>query len=139
MTQPTFTAVRQALATQLGNRITGLRAVANRNAQVNPPAAIVMPVTGSFIRYGTSFDGSADISLRVILLVSEADSASGQDNLDAYLATSGSSSIYAAVQADPTLGGVVQYAAVVEATAYGLMNWAGVDYLACHFVVNLGI
>lgn len=137
MTQPTFSAVRAALAAQLSAKITGLRAVANRNAQISPPAAVVMPVTGTFVRYSTTFQASADLTLRAILLVAEGDSSSGQDLLDPYLATTGAQSVYAAVQADPTLGGVVDSAAVVEATAYGLMNWAGIDYLACHFIVTV--
>ena len=72
------------------------------------------------------------------MLVSEADSTTGQDSLDAYLSPTGSLSVYAAIQADPTLGGQVSYAAVIEATAYGLMNWNGVDYLAVSLVLNIG-
>jgi hypothetical protein len=138
MTQPTFTQIRAALAAQL-NTIAGLRAVASRNAQISPPAAVVMPVTGTFVRYSTTFDGECDLTLRAILLVAEGDSTSGQDLMDAYLATTGPQSVYAAVQADPTLGGVVSWAAVTEATGYGLMNWAGIDYLACHFIITVGI
>ena len=138
MTQPAFTAIRQALATRLGS-ISGLRVVASRNAVVNPPSAVVMPGPGTFLRYSVTFDGQADPVLRVLLLVSEADSASGQDNLDPYLATTGPSSVWAAVQADPTLGGVVSGAAVMEASAYGLMNWNGVDYLSCQFTVAIEI
>jgi hypothetical protein len=138
VTQPTFTAVRAALAAQL-NTIAGLRATANRNAQISPPAAVVMPVTGSFIRYSTTFDGECDLMLRAILLVAEGDSTSGQDNIDPYLATTGAQSVYAAIQADPTLGGVVSWAALTEATGYGLINFAGIDYLGCHLIVTVGI
>jgi hypothetical protein len=46
----------------------------------------------------------------------------------------GPSSVWAAVKADSTLGGTVQDADVTEATGYGLMNWAGIDYLACHLI-----
>ena len=137
MTQATLPAVRQALADTLTSRI-GLRATANRFAQINPPMAVIMPQTGTFIRYSQTFDSETDYNLRVIMLVSEGDSLSGQDLLDGYLSMSGSSSIYAAVQAAPTLGGVVSYAAVIEATAYGLMNFQGIDYLAAHLIVNIG-
>src|SRR5215813_13007905 len=137
MTQASFPAVRQALADTLTARI-GLRATANRFAQINPPMAVIMPQTGTFIRYSQTFDSETDYNLRVIMLVSEGDSLSGQDLLDGYLSMSGSSSIYAAVQAAPTLGGVVSYAAVIEATAYGLMNFQGIDYLAAHLIVNIG-
>jgi len=27
---------------------------------------------------------------------------------------------------------------VIEATGYGLMNWNGVDYLACSLILNVG-
>ena len=139
MTQPGFTAIRAALSAYLGNSIPGLRATPNRPLQVNPPQAVIMPVTGTFARYSTTFDGETDYILRVILLVAPADSTMGEDLLDPYIAATGTQSIYAAVQADPTLGGAVSWAAVTEATGYGLMNMNGIDYLACHFVVSIGV
>lgn len=138
MTQPTFTQIRQALATTL-NTIPGLRATANRNAQISPPAAVIMPVTGAFVTYGETMDGEASYLLRAILLVSEGDSASGQDNIDPYIATSGPSSILATLQANPSLGGVVSWAVLTQATGYGLINFAGIDYLGCHMIVSVGI
>ena len=132
----TFSAVRAALAAYLTSS-TGLRATANRFAQINPPMAVIMPVTGTFARYSSTFAGDVDYTVRAIVLVSEGDSLSGQDLIDAYVATSGPSSIWAAVAKDPTLGGVVQSAAVQEVTAYGLMNFSGVDFLAAHFVVSV--
>ena len=138
MVQPTFPAVRQAVADYLAAHITGLRATANRFSQVNPPMAVIAPQTGTLIRYSTTMDGETDYSLRAIILVSEGDSTSGQDLLDAYLSPTGSQSVYAAVQADPTLGGAVSYAVVVEAAGYGLTNWNGVDFLACSLVLNIG-
>lgn len=138
MAQPTFPAVRRAVADYLAAHITGLRTTANRFLQVNPPMAVIAPQTGSLIRYSTTMDGETDYSLRAIILVSEGDSSGGQDLLDAYLSPTGTQSVYAAVQADPMLGGAVSYAVVVEATGYGLMNWNGVDYLACSLVLNIG-
>ena len=138
MAQPTFPAVRAAVAAYLQNTITGLRATPNRFLQVNPPMAVIAPQTGSLIRYGTTLDGETDYNLRAIILVSEGDSTQGQDLLDAYLSPTGAQSVYAAVQADPTLGGQVSFAAVVEATGYGLTNWNGIDYLACSLVLNIG-
>ena len=129
MTQLTFPQVRAAVAAYLTASI-GLRATANRFGAVNPPMAVVAPQTGCLIRYSVDFDGQTDYNLRAIILVSEGDSASGQDSLDAYLSPVGSQSVHAAVQADPTLGGQVNYCAVIEATGYGLMNWNGVDFLA---------
>lgn len=138
MTQLTFPAVRQAVADYLAARITGLRTTSNRFSQVNTPMAVIAPQTGTLIRYSTTMDGETDYSLRAIILVSEGDSTSGQDLLDAYLSPVGAQSVYAAVQADPTLSGAVSYCVVVEATGYGLMNWNGVDFLACSLVLNIG-
>jgi hypothetical protein len=138
VTQPTFPQVRQAVADYLTAAITGFRVTANRFGQVNPPMGVVAPQTGRLITYSQTFDQETDYNLRLIMLVSEGDSASGQDALDGYLSPTGGNSIYAAVQADPTLGGNVSYAAVIEATGYGLMNWNGVDYLACSLVLNVG-
>jgi hypothetical protein len=137
MAQPTFAAVRAALATYLTSSI-GLRATPNRFQQINPPMAVVMPQTGSFIRYSVSMDGETDYTLRVIMLVSEGDSLSGQDLLDVYLSPTGTQSIYAAIQKDPTLGGQVSFCAIIEATAYGLMNFQGIDYLAAHLTIQIG-
>lgn len=138
MTQPTFAAVRQAAADYLAASITGLRTTANRFAQVNPPMAVIAPQVGSLIRYSETMDGETGYSLRAIILVSEGDSSLGQDQLDEYLSPAGAQSVYAAVQADPTLGGAVSYAAVIEATGYGLTNWNGVDYLACSLILDIG-
>lgn len=139
MAQPTYTQVRAALANTLTVQIPGLRASANRAAQVNPPAAVVMPVTGSFAAYSQDFSGSLKFTLRVFVLVAEGDSSSGMDNLDPYIASVGPQSIWAAVQADTKLGGTVQDAFVAEATTYGLMQWMGVDYLAAQFLVQVMI
>jgi len=138
MTQPTLTAVRDALAAYLSANISGLRSVASRLGDINVPCAVVMPETGLFADYQVSMDGQVDYHLRVIVLASAGDSETGQDVLDGYLATSGSGSVWAAVRADPTLGGVVAYAQVVQATGYGLMNFSGVDYLAASIIVIAG-
>ena len=138
MAQPTFPAVRAAVAAYLQNTITGLRATPNRFLQVNPPMAVIVPQTGTLIRYSQTFDAETDYNLRAILLVSEGDSTQGQDLLDAYLSPTGAQSVYAAVQADPTLGGAVSYCAVVEATGYGLTNFNGIDYLGVSLILNIG-
>lgn len=137
MTQPTFAAVRQAVADYL-TASTGLRATTNRFGQISPPMAVIVPQTGTLIRYSVTLDAETDYSLRAIILASAGDSTEGQDILDAYLSPTGTQSVYAAVQADPTLGGKVSYAAVIEATAYGLMNFGGIDYLAVSLILNIG-
>ena len=139
MTQPAFSAVRQALADTLTAAIPGLRATANRPLQVNPPMAVIMPATGTFATYSVTADGQADYVLRAILLVAPADSTEGEAALDPYIAVTGPQSVWAAVQANQTLGGVVSFAEVMQASGYGLMNMTGIEYLACTFTVNVGV
>lgn len=138
MTQPTFTQVRQALASYI-TATTGLRASADRFGTVSPPMAVVIPATGTSIVYSDTMDGGCEITLRAVVLASEASSDQGQTVMDAYLATSGSQSIWAAVQKDPTLGHVVQWAIVREVAGYGVMNWNGIDYLAASVITDIVI
>ena len=136
MAQPTFGAVRQAVAAYLTSSI-GLRATANRFGTINVPMAVIVPQTGSLIRYSVTLDAETDYTLRCVMLVSEGDSESGQGVMDGYLSPVGANSIYAAVQADPTLGGQVSYCVVVEATGYGVANWNGIDYLSASLTLNV--
>jgi hypothetical protein len=142
MAQPTYTQIRAALASYLTTAVTnpdgsGLRASANRPAQVNTPCAIVAPTTGTFARYQVSMDGQADFIVRVILLVAPADSAFGEGILDPYISVTGAQSIPGAVRRDPTLGGQAADAAVTEATGYGMININGIDYLGAHFITEI--
>src|SRR6266702_538135 len=138
MAPPSLAAIRVALAAQL-DTIPGLRAYANRSDQVDPPAVLVLPIQGTFIRYGATFDGAADFSLRAVLVTAKGDSTSGQAAMDPFLDVSGVSSIYANLQAAPTLGGVVQFAALTEATGYGPLTVGAADYLGCHLIISIGI
>ena len=143
MVQPTIAAIRVALAAQLATIPAGngsnLRAYANRVDQIAPPAVMIIPPTGTFISYGQTFEGSADLTLRAILVMEKSDSTSGQAAMDPYLEVAGSQSIYANLQANSTLGGVVQYAVLVEAGAYGPLTVGAIDYLGCQLTINVAI
>lgn len=138
MPQPTFTAVRQALAAYITAQ-TGLRASADRFGTVSPPMAVIVPVTGTSITYSDTMDGGCELTLRAILLVSEANTDQGQAAMDPYLSTTGTQSVWAAVQKDPTIGGVVQWTVVREVAGYGVQNWNGIDYLAASVICDLVI
>ena len=143
MVQPAIAAIRVALAAQLATIPAGngsnLRAYANRVDQIAPPAVMIIPPTGTFISYGQTFEGSADLTLRAILVMEKSDSTSGQAAMDPYLEVVGSQSIYANLQANSTLGGVVQYAVLVEAGAYGPLTVGAIDYLGCQLTINVAI
>ena len=137
MTQATFTQVRQALAATLAT-IPGLHAYGEYAEQITVPAAIILPIQGTFLSYATQ-DGAMNISLRAALCVAKADGTGGQALMDPFLAATGPSSVFAALAADPHLGGTVDYAALIEATGYGPIAVGAVDYLGCHLIVNIGI
>ena len=130
--------VRAALAGAVDN-VPGLRASAAMTGEVSPPMAVVVPARGPFISYSETLEpGVADYELEVVLLVSYADERSGQLLLDGYLSATGPNSVRAAVAADPTLGRVVDYAIVTAAQDYGLIDWAGVQYLGARLLVTAG-
>lgn len=139
MTQPTFTQVRAALAATLAT-IPGLNTYSEYAEQITIPAALIMPVQGTFITYAT-MDGALSISLRAVIAVARADGSGGQALIDPYLATSGPQSVFAclATPAGYTLGGVVSYANLTEAASYGPMTIGAIDYLCAHLIVNIGI
>lgn len=138
MTQITLTALRQAVATQLQAQIPGLRVVTSRLGDINPPCAVIAPQTGPVAEYQVSMDGQVDWHLRIVMVASVADSTSGQDILDPYLSVTGPQSIWAAIRADTSLGGMVGFAIVTAADGYGVMNINGVDYLAVSFTLDAG-
>ena len=139
MAQPTFSQVRAALAGVLAG-IPGVTG-ADTFKDITPPAAIVMPEQGQFMTYGVASDssgGQVNWLLRVILLASVGDTITGQNTIDAMISTTGTQSVYAAIMANQTLGGVVSFCEPVEAIGYGLMQVDGIDYLACSVTVQIG-
>ncbi len=87
-------------------------------------------------------DGSLTINLRVHILISDAaPTEKVQRALDAYLGIgtgTTASSIPQALQADPTLGGVVHFAEAISAGGYGRIEWAGVIYFGARIEVQIG-
>jgi len=131
-------AIRTAIATQL-DTIPGLRATGTAPGQVNPPIAIVTPnTTGMFITYGETFDGAVSLAFQVYLLVSTASDRTAQALLDGYCNATGTQSVLACLQATPTLGGLVDYTAVIGAESYGNVDWNGVTYLGAIFTIQAG-
>ncbi len=132
-------AVLRGLATNLGT-ISGLRVYDHQPGTVTPPAAVVTLAAGTFCSFDTSMSrGSDDLFLVVRLMVAYATEDASMDALSAYCAGSGASSIKAAAQIDPTLGGVANWAVVTAAMNFGIFTVAAVDYLGCDFAVTVGV
>lgn len=126
--------VRTELALALGD-ISGLRTFAYSPSTLEPPAAVVGQ---GEITYDATFAGSMTASFGVLVVVSRSDDRNGNSRLNDYLTPTGSGSIKAAIESDPTLNGSVGYVVVNGAAAPSEVEMAGTSYLAVEFEVEAG-
>ncbi len=124
--------IRDGLKTRLETAISGLKCYDTAPGNVSElPCAIVFADSGT---YTEDFGGAPEHTLIITLLVTEAGGfEKGQDAVDPYIAISGSKSVFAAVQADSTLGGncdtsVVQGYRNYGVREYGDRQFFGVDF-----------
>ena len=130
-----LSSIRSGIATNLGN-ISSLTVFGFVPDSIEPPTAVVGVVDN--IEYDTSMSRGADTyTIPVFLYVSRVDAQDAQDTLDAFLASTGSSSVKAQVESDITLGGEAQSVRVVEADNYGVYTINNIDYLGCEFTVEV--
>lgn len=128
-------ALREGVADRL-RTIGGLdvRTKATGNALV--PAAIVQTALGGpVITYNVDLDSSVDVNLVVTLLVNTVITDAAEERLERFVATDGPESVKAALDGDPTLGGIAHYAIITEVRQYGLVNYSGSDYLGCELAI----
>lgn len=121
----TVGAIRDGLKVRLAT-ITGLRTHDVWPDQVNPPAAVVNPVSGNYEQ--TFSDTQANYVFEIIVVVQAGTLRSAQDALDAYLGT-GSGGICAAMLGDVTLAGIVDTLFVRGFRDYGQIEINGAPYL----------
>jgi hypothetical protein len=126
--------IREGIDDRLAT-IAGLRHGPNAPAVPNPPHAYVRRRSTTF---GVSMDGEDDTTFAVTVLVEWADQVTAQKTLDEYLASTGAKSIKAAIDADPTLGGIVDFAHATVVEDERILSFIGVDYLAADIVVEVG-
>lgn len=139
-----MTAIRNALASQIGRlAVPVLRSLPEPEDSINPPVGIVMPGR-PYITYGTTLQGetgflgdptagialaSVDFALDYLIIVSHASTLGRiEQNLDAWLGFENDTSIVsvaAAVAADPTLGGIVDWCVPTTADPPGPLQWSG--------------
>lgn len=129
-----ISAIRDGLKTRL-ETISGLRAHDTVPGQINPPAAVVRRRQINFD--STMARGSDDFLFTITLLIQFGENRNAQNQLDAYLAGSGTLSIKAAIEGEQTLGGVVDFARVAQAGEDALMEYNGVEYLSVDFTVEV--
>lgn len=130
------TAICAAAASQLAAQ-TGITAYGYAPGQPNPPMIIVIP-GNPVITYGVTLDGEVNMNLRIVALASAANDDTGQLAVNGYIATSGTTSVPAAMLADPTLGATVEFAEVTTVTQYGLIDYSGQQYFGATFNCQVG-
>ena len=130
-----LSSIRSGIATNLGN-ISSLTVFGFVPDSIEPPTAVVGVVDN--IEYDSTMARGADTySIPVFLYVSRINAQDSQDTLDAFLASTGSSSVKAQVESDITLGGEAQSVRVVEADNYGVYTINNIDYLGCEFTIEV--
>ena len=115
-----FISLRDGLKTRLA-AITSLNVYDTIPETPQPPAAIVGgPMGKEFqINYsGRMPKGMTEWVIPIWVLVQPFDAVTAQDELDAYLASTGTRSIKVAIEGDKTLGGAAQTCRVAKAENY---------------------
>jgi hypothetical protein len=129
--------VRDNLKTALAT-ISGMRCLDTVPDSVNIPTNGAVAIVGML---DLTFDftlnrGFDSATCSILVIVGRMSESAAQDRLDAYLASSGSSSVKAAIEADKTLSGAVQTLRVTQATS-GMITVANIDYLSYRYEVTL--
>jgi len=130
----TTTQIREGIAARLAT-ISGL------HVYPKPPGVIVAPaavVTRRQTRFDVTFDDADDSSFAVAMFVQFANTDVAHDQMDGYVSPAGASSVVAAIHADPTLGGVVDFVRVTSAEGERLVDYAGTPYLSVEFIIEIG-
>lgn len=132
----TLTQVRNALKAVL-ETIDGLNVYAFPPGQVQVPAAVVAPGDGEFLTYQTANGGAPNLNLTITLFVQRTQDRAGSEKLDGYLATSGATSVYNAVELDQDLGGAVQSCIVTGARNFGTFSYGELSYFGADLDVEV--
>ena len=133
-TTATFSGLRIALAAQLAT-IRGLRTAATVPDNPAPPVAVIVPVN---VEYDVSFGRGTDTyTFSVLLIVGRMSERAAQTTLDAYINPTGATSIKAAINTDPTLGGACQSARVTNMVNYGSLIVGDTEYLSADFQITI--
>jgi len=120
----TISAIRAAIAEKL-ETIDGLNTYRNVPGSMAIPAAVVF---GPEINYDTAVR-SDEYRFSIVFYVSRTSESDGQDRLDDYLEPAGVLSTKAAVEADVTLGGLVDSVYVESVGDYGPQEANGILYI----------
>ncbi len=135
MAAPTINAIREALATRLGN-IADTQVSAYALSNPTPPA---LQIVGAEIEYDVTMGAGANggLQLKIQGLVGLPTDIGAQKLLGSYSDHRGSKSVYAAVAADHTLGGVVLHANVISASEEQIYTTDRGAYIGREWIVEI--
>lgn len=117
--------------------IDGLSTYARPPGVIEVPALVVSLPDGAFANYSVVMGDAGDLDLVINIFVQWGDDESAWDQLVPFVSQSGAHSLFAAVNADPTLGGVVDSALVGQPTNAGPYTWGLIKYLGVEMPVEL--
>jgi hypothetical protein len=124
--------LRTGLANNLAT-ISGLRTTPTVPDNPNPPIAVILP---QGVEYDNTFGrGMNTYTFAVTVIVGRVSERSGQNALDAYVSSTGSSSIKLAIESDKTLNGKAFDLRVTDSRNYGELTVGEVTYLSAEFTV----
>lgn len=128
-------AIRVGLATAVG-RVPGLTAHPRWPGSIVPPCAVVVRKSTT---YDPAFDLPMEFALAVRLYLPYQSGAASLDALDDYLSPTGPASIRAQIDADPTLGGVVQWARMTDAEEEGTVEMGDGERRVTYITTDINI
>lgn len=115
--------------------ISGLRAYSYQPEQLNPPFAF--PVLQQIEYHRAMGGGDVLMTWGITAVTGRWVDRTAHTLLDGYLSYSGASSIRAAIEADPTLGGVCDTLIVSSAANITSLTVADADFLQVQFTVTV--
>jgi len=124
--------LRAGIKTNLAT-ISGLRTSDFQPDSINPPVAIVFPVS---LNYDETFHrGMQTYTFAVQVIVGRVSERTGQSTIDSYCSSTGTNSIKLAIESDKTLAGKAFDLRVTDMRNYGELLVGEVNYLSAEFVV----
>lgn len=85
----------------------------------------------------SSNNGSHQFYFEVMIIVGRADARSSQKELDEYISTTGSKSVFLAIELDRTLSGLAQDCVARRVSTYGSTEINNIEYLAATIQVDV--
>lgn len=129
-----ISAVRQGLANN-ASAIAGLNCYGYVPDSISEPAFVAGQVDVDFT--GAMARGMDTVTVTCRVYVSRADDRAAQKLLDGYLSGSGASSLKAALEADPTLGGACHDVYVERVQGYRWYLFGDTQYLGAELIVRV--